>query len=736
MPRLVPLLMVLAACADESASPGRNFARVQPVAGHATAAREPALHLAHDPSEAWSEWLAQGELLPGAPAGTARIGGAGARRLVVPGPLDLTRFNTVAIDVDAPSSDLLRLVLARGDERVPVPPSVRIGEGGAARCVFDFSWLPREGEPWDELWILFSGEAEHADVRAIELMKRPLRAFLPDPSQPPALVTIERDTRTAFSVFSDAPRRISLRATDAATLEFAVGLPDSAREAGVELELVVRAPGIADWRCAIPPGEAWAHQRIAMDGVDGTVLATFELVAQNATEVTGCAVTVPEVVTPIADPPTVLLITSDTHRADYLGCARAGVEVATPAIDALAERGVRFTDCVAESSVTNPSHVAIFTATHPRDTGVVDNASPLGIDAPTLAEAFHAAGWTTVAVTSASHLAPARSGLGQGFDRFAAPRINEGETFDSIASLQRWLPELEDRPLFAWVHVFDAHAPYAPPTGWADGYYTGDPRNPEHEPPRRVPPWARGVRDLGYLEALYRGEVSWLDERLRAVLDVPRFARGHVALTADHGEHLGVDDGRFDHRWLMPEVLRVPLMLAGPEVPVGVRSGRRVTNTDLGRTLLDLAGLTENDFPGQSLLARLEDGTRDTDPRFALSMNADTASIEVDGWFLILYLRSVYGVPRHAVQLFRIADDPGCDHDLAADELERARELREALVRFLVAARPEGWNVSGAETTEEERIELSALGYTPGGKSDSRNAWIDPDCDCSYCTRD
>ena len=71
------------------------------------------------------------------------------------------------------------------------------------------------------------------------------------------------------------------------------------------------------------------------------------------------------------------LITSDTHRADHLGFLFADGELRTDAIDALAERGVVFSNAVASINNTTPSHVALMTGLSPRDTGAVANALPI-----------------------------------------------------------------------------------------------------------------------------------------------------------------------------------------------------------------------------------------------------------------------------------------------------------------------------------------------------------------------
>ena len=70
--------------------------------------------------------------------------------------------------------------------------------------------------------------------------------------------------------------------------------------------------------------------------------------------------------------PSVLLVTIDTLRADHVGCyGRA--EAATPTLDGLAARGVRFATAVAHVPLTGPSHACLLTGLTPLGHGFRDN---------------------------------------------------------------------------------------------------------------------------------------------------------------------------------------------------------------------------------------------------------------------------------------------------------------------------------------------------------------------------
>ncbi len=112
--------------------------------------------------------------------------------------------------------------------------------------------------------------------------------------------------------------------------------------------------------------------------------------------------------------PNMLLITVDSLRADHLGYA--GLDTAaTPNIDALAARSVRFTEAQTPSPLTLPSTAVIMTGRYPSSTGVrTEEHTPLPASETTIAEALSDAGYTTDAVVGSILLHP-KFGLDQGF---------------------------------------------------------------------------------------------------------------------------------------------------------------------------------------------------------------------------------------------------------------------------------------------------------------------------------
>ena len=93
-----------------------------------------------------------------------------------------------------------------------------------------------------------------------------------------------------------------------------------------------------------------------------------------------------------------------------------------------------------------------------------------------------------------SDLGRVQTGLGQGFDRVLWPREKTWAAGTTVDQLIDWLPQADGRPLFCWLHVFDAHFPYEPPEELRRAYYPDDADPFSEELPEPV----ESGRDLGF----------------------------------------------------------------------------------------------------------------------------------------------------------------------------------------------------------------------------------------------
>ena len=177
----------------------------------------------------------------------------------------------------------------------------------------------------------------------------------------------------------------------------------------------------------------------------------------------------------------VVLITVDTLRADRIGCYGFS-QVETPIMDQFAAQGVRFENCTAQTPLTLPSHTTLLTGTFPLFHGVRDNGGfVVPPEITTMAELFKEKGFATAAFVGA-YVLDSKWGLNQGFDyyfdQFDLSRFEK----ISLASVQRpggevmdealsWLEAGKDAPFFAWIHLYDPHTPYDPPSPYKEKWF-------------------------------------------------------------------------------------------------------------------------------------------------------------------------------------------------------------------------------------------------------------------------
>jgi len=379
----------------------------------------------------------------------------------------------------------------------------------------------------------------------------------------------------------------------------------------------------------------------------------------------------------------IILVTIDTTRADALGFA-GNTRVHTPFLDSLAARGVVFTNAHAHNVVTLPSHVNILTGLYPFQHGVRENSGfKLDPKFPTVGTMLRQAGYATGAFVGAFPL-DSRFGLNQGFDTYD-DNYGKGEaTVDFVvqerpaaavlASATKWWQSNGSRKRFMWVHLYDPHAPYAPPEPFLSEY-----------------------RDNEYL-----GEIAYVDSQLQAQLGpiLEADPNALVIITADHGEALG-DHGELTHGLFAYEsTLKIPLLIAGAGVPHRVENAY-ARHIDIVPTILEAAGAKPPaSLRGASLLHSL--GARDSYfESLSASLNRGwaplTGIIHQGNKYIELPIAELYDLPR----------DPHEVKNLAADRRRDVVEARQLLVPMIVPA-------STRTISADEAAKLRSLGYVSG----------------------
>ena len=249
--------------------------------------------------------------------------------------------------------------------------------------------------------------------------------------------------------------------------------------------------------------------------------------------------------------PNVFLVTIDTLRADHVQCYGYD-RVQTPALDALAKDGIRFTEAFTPSPITNTSHTTILTGLLPSVHGVTDFAIPLASTHPTWAElvkkqGYHTAAFIGAVILDSKTLAP---GLDRGFDFYDNfPQHSETNSrwgrverrgMDVVHHAETWLTVHPAGPHFVWVHLYDPHDPYEPP-----------------------PPYSQIYKDR-----LYDGEIAYADAALGKFIAYLKlhnwYADSLIIVVGDHGEGLGEHNEETHGIFLYDSTLHVPLIVKLP----------------------------------------------------------------------------------------------------------------------------------------------------------------------------
>jgi arylsulfatase A-like enzyme len=386
-----------------------------------------------------------------------------------------------------------------------------------------------------------------------------------------------------------------------------------------------------------------------------------------------------------------LLITIDTLRADAvgaygpstsLGAGSAGAR--TPAIDALAARGVRFDRAFAPAPITLPSHASVLTGRDPPGHGARHNGMAMRGGVPTIATVAAQAGFATAAFVSAFPL-DRRFGLARGFGAYSdrMPRgadmrpANERSGARTVDEAVEWLGRHAPERFLLWVHLFEPHAPY------------GDPQD------------GRPAR------ARYADEVAEADRQVARLVTALGVARAEtlVVVAGDHGEAFG-EHGEIGHSiFVYDTTLRVPLVFSGAGLPGGTVVAEPVSLIDVAPTALRLLALPPVDADGVDI-APLWYGERIA-PR---TLYAESFAPLVDfGWSALRSVRrdgwKYIAAPRP--ELYDLLRDPDEAHDVAGEVPARAAALADVVARV---SGPE-LDHAAAQPDPEAARRLRALGY-------------------------
>jgi arylsulfatase A-like enzyme len=411
-------------------------------------------------------------------------------------------------------------------------------------------------------------------------------------------------------------------------------------------------------------------------------------------------------------PPNVILILTDDQGTADLRIAGA-TDLETPHLDALARRGIRFTQFYAAAAVCSPSRAGLLTGRHPIRAGMPSNAparpGAAGMPAReiTIAEMLRAAGYANGHVGK-WHLgaSPDTMPLAQGFD-FAFGHLvgcidnyshffywdgpNRHDLYREGREIQRpgrffgdlmveeaaqFLERSRDRPFFLY---FAINAPHYP--------YQGDPKWLEH--------YAR----LKYPRNLYAAFLSTMDERIGRLMEkldtLGLRQRTIVIVQSDHGHSTeeracfgGGSAGPYRGAKfsLFEGGIRVPAIVSWPgHLPEDQVRSQMAHGCDWLPTIAELCGakLPAAALDGKSLVPVIRSAVAPS-PHNVLHWQFDSSwAVRAGDWKLLFDpLDTTRGAPGERIPgpfLVNLRDDPSETTNLAAtrpDVVDRLKRIR------------------------------------------------------------
>lgn len=434
----------------------------------------------------------------------------------------------------------------------------------------------------------------------------------------------------------------------------------------------------------------------------------------------------------------VILITVDSLRADTFSKMQDG---RLTHLSKLADRGTEFTQAVSNGPNTPSSFPSILTGTHALMYGGYEY---LNDRRPFLSTTLRDAGFTTVGYHSNPHLGPNRN-YNQGFDVFndgdedredANTLINfVDNNLDSdswlysflrrgwhllgsttgMSAYERaesltdnalmWLDKWDGDRFFLWLHYMDVHYPFQPPTQFLEetGHKGMSSRrvaslnDKMHENPSALSP-----PDVEDLQALYRGELKYVDHnvgRLLEALDTSSIRDDTMIIfTSDHGESFG-EHNRWGHHSLMyEELMQVPLIVDDTsQRPKKV--DKQVSLIDLFPTICDSTNVTKpNQLQGENLF------TPDHE-QISIGTSTPWIACREPSW------KCLWNTEHDTVKLYNLKEDPH-EHTDVSDEYPNVLvRLKREMKDYREAARQTDTELPNVKESEEVKQRLEDLGY-------------------------
>ncbi len=339
----------------------------------------------------------------------------------------------------------------------------------------------------------------------------------------------------------------------------------------------------------------------------------------------------------------IILILTDDHRYDMIGCLSKHPSLKTPNLDRLVKNGMLFENGFVTTSLCSPSRASILTGQYAHTHGIINNSTSLPDSVWTFPQSLQKAGYKT-AFVGKWHMGRASDEPRPGFDRWVSFR-GWGKYYDNSFNIdgthvQRkeyvtdviteysidFIRKNKDKPFFLYMSHKAVHSGFTPAARHQGEYRGAVVPKPvsfavTEENYIGKPDWVRRQRDSHQgVDGMMGGKMSFdtfyrkyceclmgVDDSIGELLDALQkeglLDDTLIIYLGDNGYQFG-EHGLTDKRTMYEASIRIPYIVHCPALIGG--GGRRkemVLNIDVAPTILDAAGASiPGSVQGRSIL--------------------------------------------------------------------------------------------------------------------------------------
>lgn len=278
----------------------------------------------------------------------------------------------------------------------------------------------------------------------------------------------------------------------------------------------------------------------------------------------------------------VICIVLDCARYDHFGC-NGNESIYTPTIDELARKGCTFHNHFSAAPWTSPSVASLLSGIYPHKLGMFRNHQSFPDNTRSIFQYYNSAGKSFGSFVKSNNF------FGQDDQAGVA-----GFSWD-LPGMLRWIEQHNDQDYFLYLHYWNTHLPYFTrysKNAWYDGMLklvemikTGDAKNIEK------------AKNL-YRASIERASEEFIYSIIEKLDNLKSLDDSLIVITGDHGESWGqrlqgqepLDLFGMHGKSLYDEVLHIPLIIFGKDIPPGKDISNLTRSVDIFPTLLEMNG--------------------------------------------------------------------------------------------------------------------------------------------------